>query len=89
MYDKGHYHTWSSVIKDRRGRLRGRLQAMGYGNKQGQPYSASDGIKSMVEGPIFGECPIAPSDALNARGISTARGGQWYANSVSNVLARA
>jgi DNA invertase Pin-like site-specific DNA recombinase len=27
--------------------------------------------------------------ALNARGISTARGGQWYAKSVSNVLARA
>src|SRR5262245_64872316 len=27
------------------------------------------------------------ADALNARGISTARGGQWYANSVSNVLA--
>jgi DNA invertase Pin-like site-specific DNA recombinase len=29
------------------------------------------------------------ADALNARGISTARGGQWYAKSVSNVLARA
>ena len=29
------------------------------------------------------------ADALNARGISTPRGGQWYAKSVSNVLARA
>ena len=27
--------------------------------------------------------------ALNARGISTPRGGAWYAKSVSNVLARA
>ena len=29
------------------------------------------------------------ADALNARGISTPRGGKWYAKSVSNVLARA
>ena len=29
------------------------------------------------------------ADALNARGITTARGGAWYAKSVSNVLARA
>jgi DNA invertase Pin-like site-specific DNA recombinase len=28
------------------------------------------------------------ADALNARGITTARGGAWYAKSVSNVLAR-
>ena len=28
-------------------------------------------------------------DVLNARGIATARGGQWYARSVANVLARA
>lgn len=27
--------------------------------------------------------------ALNARGVATARGGQWYAKSVSNVLMRA
>jgi hypothetical protein len=27
------------------------------------------------------------ADALNARGISTPRGGAWYAKSVSNVLA--
>ena len=26
--------------------------------------------------------------ALNARRVATARGGQWYAKSVSNVLAR-
>jgi DNA invertase Pin-like site-specific DNA recombinase len=29
------------------------------------------------------------AEALNARGIATARGGQWYATSVSNVLNRA
>jgi DNA invertase Pin-like site-specific DNA recombinase len=29
------------------------------------------------------------ADALNARGVRTARGGQWYATTVSNVLARA
>jgi Recombinase len=29
------------------------------------------------------------ADALNARGIQTARGGQWHATTVSNVLARA
>jgi DNA invertase Pin-like site-specific DNA recombinase len=29
------------------------------------------------------------ADALNARGITTPRGGLWYAKSVSNVLARA
>jgi DNA invertase Pin-like site-specific DNA recombinase len=29
------------------------------------------------------------ADALNARGIATARGGQWYAQSVANILQRA
>jgi DNA invertase Pin-like site-specific DNA recombinase len=29
------------------------------------------------------------ADALNARGITTSRGGQWYASSVRNVLQRA
>jgi hypothetical protein len=29
------------------------------------------------------------ADALNAKGISTPRGGHWYAKSVSNLLARA
>jgi DNA invertase Pin-like site-specific DNA recombinase len=29
------------------------------------------------------------ADALNARGVRTARGGQWYATTVRNVLARA
>jgi Recombinase len=29
------------------------------------------------------------ADALNARGISTARGGQWHATSVKNVLTAA
>jgi len=28
------------------------------------------------------------ADVLNARGISTPRGGAWYAKSVSDVLAR-
>jgi DNA invertase Pin-like site-specific DNA recombinase len=31
----------------------------------------------------------AIADALNARGISTARGGKWHAMTVSNLLARA
>ena len=29
------------------------------------------------------------AEVLNARGIATAHGGQWYAQSVANVLARA
>src|ERR1700694_6325784 len=29
------------------------------------------------------------AQALNARGIPTARGGQWYAQSIANILARA
>jgi hypothetical protein len=29
------------------------------------------------------------ADALNARGIPTARGGQWHATSVKNLLERA
>jgi DNA invertase Pin-like site-specific DNA recombinase len=29
------------------------------------------------------------ADALNARGITTARGGKWYATTVSNLIARA
>ena len=29
------------------------------------------------------------ADALNARGVATARGGRWHAMSVSNILARA
>jgi DNA invertase Pin-like site-specific DNA recombinase len=29
------------------------------------------------------------AEALNARGVQTARGGQWYATTVGNVLARA
>ena len=29
------------------------------------------------------------ADALNARGITTPRGGRWHASSVRNVLARA
>jgi len=29
------------------------------------------------------------ADALNARGITTPRGGQWHASSVRNVLKRA
>jgi hypothetical protein len=29
------------------------------------------------------------AEALNARGIATARGGQWHAQSVANILERA
>jgi hypothetical protein len=29
------------------------------------------------------------ADALNARGIPTARDGQWYAQSITNILERA
>jgi hypothetical protein len=29
------------------------------------------------------------AEALNARGVATARGGQWHATSVSNILERA
>jgi Recombinase len=29
------------------------------------------------------------AEALNARGIATPRGGQWYAQSVANILERA
>jgi DNA invertase Pin-like site-specific DNA recombinase len=29
------------------------------------------------------------ADALNARGVPTARGGQWYAQSIANILERA
>ncbi len=29
------------------------------------------------------------ADALNARGVSTPRGGKWYAQSVKNILERA
>jgi hypothetical protein len=32
--------------------------------------------------------PREIADALNARGIATARGGRWYALIVSNLLAR-
>ncbi len=46
--------------------------------------------------PIIGEAQKAGAttlrqiaEALNARGVTTARGGQWYATSVSNVLSRA
>jgi|SRR5580700_7723636 hypothetical protein len=33
--------------------------------------------------------PHQIADALNARGVTTPRGGQWYASSVRNVLRRA
>jgi len=46
--------------------------------------------------PIIGEAQRAGArtlreiaEALNARGIATARGGQWYAQSVANILERA
>jgi hypothetical protein len=34
-------------------------------------------------------CYAAIADALNARGIRTARGGEWHSMTVRNLLARA
>jgi hypothetical protein len=64
--------------------------------------SAVDAVKSEADRyaanvlPIIREAQKAGArtlreiaEALNARGIATARGGQWYAQSVANVLARA
>ena len=60
--------------------------------------SAVDAVKSEADRyaanvlPIIREAQKALreiAEALNARGIATARGGQWYAQSVANVLARA
>jgi DNA invertase Pin-like site-specific DNA recombinase len=63
--------------------------------------SAMDAVKSEADRfaanvlPIIREAQKAGArtlreiaEALNARGIATARGGQWYAQSVANVLAR-
>ena len=64
--------------------------------------SAVDAVKSEADRyaanvlPIIREAQKAGArtlreiaEALNARSIATARGGQWYAQSVANVLARA
>jgi DNA invertase Pin-like site-specific DNA recombinase len=64
--------------------------------------SAVDAVKSEADRfaanvlPIIREAQKAGArtlrdiaDALNARGIATARGGQWYAQSVANILERA
>jgi DNA invertase Pin-like site-specific DNA recombinase len=64
--------------------------------------SAVDAVKSEADRyaanvlPIIREAQKAGArtlreiaEALNARGIATARGGQWYAQSVANVLGRA
>ena len=62
------------------------------------PKSAVDAVKSEADRyaanvlPIIREAQKALreiAEALNARGIATARGGQWYAQSVANVLTRA
>ncbi len=57
--------------------------------------AAADGHAANVL-PIIGEIKRAGArtlreiaEALNAQGVQTARGGQWYATTVSNVLARA
>jgi hypothetical protein len=63
--------------------------------------SALDAVKSEADTyaanvlPIIREAQKAGArtlreiaEALNARGIATARGGKWYAQSVANVLAR-
>jgi len=60
--------------------------------------SAVDAVKSEADRyaanvlPIIREAQKALreiAEALNARVIATARGGQWYAQSVANVLTRA
>ena len=64
--------------------------------------SAVDAVKSEADRyaanvlPIIREAQKAGArtlreiaEVLNARGIATARGGLWYAQSVANVLARA
>ena len=60
--------------------------------------SAVDAVKSEADRyaatvlPIIREAQKALreiAEALNARGIATARGGQWYAQSVANVPTRA
>src|SRR6516225_2498153 len=64
--------------------------------------SALDAVKSEADTyaanvlPIIREAQKAGArtlreiaEALNARGIATARGGQWYAQSVANILGRA
>ena len=60
--------------------------------------SAVDAVKSEADRyaanvlPIIREAQKALreiAEALNARGIPLARGGQWYAQSVANALARA
>jgi hypothetical protein len=43
-------------------------------------------IRSLEAGGITSLRGIA--DALNGRGVRTARGGQWYAQTVKQVLAR-
>jgi len=85
----------------RRSRLRRRGLAFGLGLHMARK-SAVDAVKSEAEKyaanvlPIIREAQKAGArtlreiaEALNARGIATARGGQWYAQSVANVLARA
>jgi hypothetical protein len=39
--------------------------------------------------PIIREAQKAGARTLNARGIATACGGRWYAQSVANILERA
>ena len=64
--------------------------------------SAVDAVKYEADGyatnvlPIIREAQKAGArtlreiaEAPNARGIATARGGQWYARSVANILERA
>jgi DNA invertase Pin-like site-specific DNA recombinase len=64
--------------------------------------AATASIKALADRPAANVLPIVReiqragatslhqiADALNARGVSTPRGGHWYAKSVSNLLARA
>jgi hypothetical protein len=62
---------------------------------------AKDAVKAAADAPRGKRLPVIQhaqkagattlrqiADALNARGIPTARGGQWHASSVKNVLER-
>jgi len=52
--------------------------------------SASEYLRALIrEAQKAGATTRDVAAALNARGIATARGGQWHATSVSNILKRA
>jgi DNA invertase Pin-like site-specific DNA recombinase len=81
-----------------------KAQGVKLGNRTNLPEAAAKGSqtqRTMAAGYADNVLPVirqiqasgaktlrAVADALNARGIPTARGGQWHATTVKNVLAR-